>query len=102
MTANIEDLDRQAKEMLEYIDQLIANLQIRRRQLVRAQRWALDEHMDELLAIIRKNPGINASKLFKKTKLNTQKDYSNTMTSLRRRNLIINKGTRSRPLWYCV
>lgn len=88
---------------IESIDRQIHALKERRKALVKIQqrekRLALNSQMIELLSIIENNPGIASPA--SETDISA-KDYNNVMTALRRRNLIINKGTRHSPSWYRV
>lgn len=84
------------------IDRILRELQEHRKALVRLQRkQKLTEDMVELLRIIDDNPGIERSAILKLMKISPN-DYINKMTSLRRRNMIINLGTRKAPRWYIV
>lgn len=92
----LEELDKQIEELKQRRKELI-------KELTKEKRLGLDEHMEELLSIVRDNPGIDAAKILKLAKINTEETYSNKIMALcRRRNLIVNKGTRRRPQWYSV
>jgi hypothetical protein len=92
----IDDLDKQIEELEELRKKLV-------KELSKVIRLSLDKDMEELLTIIRNNPGIDNAKILKLVKLNTEQTYTNKMTALRRsRHLIVNKGTRTRPKWYTV
>jgi hypothetical protein len=64
-------------------------------------RLALSNNMQKLLGIIRYHPGICRVDLQKKSKI-LDPSYNNTMTSLRRRGLIENQGTRRNPEYHVV
>lgn len=89
---------------IERIDRQIRELKALRYELgrmrSRIERNSLDSYMEELLDIIRRNPGIDRYSIVEVMKLTPVREYNNTMTSLRRRGLIFNKGTRQKPLYH--
>lgn len=87
---------------IQSIDKSIEALQELKTALLKMQRRnKLNEDQVELLAIIKDNPGIERSAILKQVKLSPT-DYINKMTSLRRRNMIINLGSRREPKWYII
>lgn len=89
---SIEELDRQIQELKERRKKLVKAQQ-------KAQRLALTDGMIEVLDIIKEKPGISNVEIYNNT-LMGKRNYNNTMTSLVRRKLIVNKGTRHAPSWY--
>lgn len=88
-------------ETLEDLDRQIAELRERRKQLVKKERrLRLTNHMIELFKIIYEHPGIDRNSIVALMELNTEDTYINTITSLRRRDLIVNVGTRQHPVYF--
>lgn len=85
----IEELEAQIRQLKE--EKTLA-LKAQRRSII-------DADMMNLLMIIISNPGISTAEIQKEMTV-TEWDYSNKMTALRRRDLIVNHGTRRSPEWY--
>jgi len=88
-------------EQLELLDVKIKKLKKERTQLLKDMRkFRLTEEMVELYEIIKHYPGISKVEIQDKMQRTKVKDYNNTMTSLRRKGMIINMRTRNDPKWF--
>jgi transcription initiation factor IIE alpha subunit len=85
----IEDLEDQIRKLKEE----------RLQRIKEDRRWEFTDEMIDLIIIIMKNPGINKEGIHERMTI-PKEDYNNTMTTLRRRNCIVNEGSRREPLWY--
>lgn len=82
------------------LEKRLSDLKNQRTVLIKQwKRLVLSDDLAELYLIILKNPGIDRIGIQKITNLTTS-SQNNKMTSLRRRGLIVNEGTRRNPEWY--
>jgi hypothetical protein len=93
---------RSAEELeLELIEMKIKKLKQQRNKILKMQRkMQLDEGMVELYEIVKHYPGACRAEIEAKMEVNSPKDYNNKMTALRRKGMLVNRGTRSHPEWY--
>jgi predicted HTH transcriptional regulator len=84
---------------IETLESMLKRLRAERRKVVRNMPDAL---MMVLLSVIGSGDGMTRKEIKAKTKTIKGKTYTNKMTALVRRGLIVNKGTRRNPVWYVV
>jgi energy-converting hydrogenase A subunit M len=95
----VTELEVRIKEIVEReLLDLETRLKALLRERTKLQRWELTQIMKDLLSIIIEDDYLTRDDIVKKIEI-SDKDYTNNMTSLRRRGLIVNVGTRANPLW---
>jgi len=96
----LKELNQKRRELLDERRKLLAD-RSEREAIETSQFWA-----DPIFAIIKSHPGISRSKILSeldKGNINpriSNQVLTNTLTTLRRRGLIKNQGTKKNPQWY--